>query len=89
MDTKHLPTAVLVQGSFQIPEVYKGLVDGLVASGYPTTQPKLPGLTDSDSPDFPYRSILDDALAIRSMRFFGDSVPLGLLLRVSFRSIYW
>lgn len=64
--TEEPPTIIHVQGSFQIPEVYKKLVDGLVAKGYPTIHPTLPSCSDIDSPEFPQRTLIDDALKIRS-----------------------
>ncbi|KAI1745809.1 catalytic protein [Xylaria scruposa] len=60
------PTLVLVQGSFQLPEVYYKLSDALRATGYHVIQPSLPSLTDQDKPDFASKSLTDDALAIRS-----------------------
>ena len=64
--TQDLPTIVLVQGSFQIRDVYSKLVRGLVARGYPTIHPRLPSCSNTDSPDFPQLSLVDDALAIRT-----------------------
>ena len=63
---KEFPTIVLVQGSFQIPEVYSELVQGLVAQGYPTLHPQLPSCSNTDSPNFPNISLVDDALAVRT-----------------------
>ncbi|KAI0482261.1 catalytic protein [Xylariaceae sp. FL0804] len=60
------PTIVLVQGSFQLPEVYYRLADALRASGYRVFQPALPSLTDHDKPDFASKTLGDDALAVRS-----------------------
>ena len=62
---QELPTILLVQGSFQIPQVYSKLVQGLEAQGYPTIHPQLPTCSDTDSPHFPQLSLVDDALAIR------------------------
>lgn len=64
--TKELPTIVLVQGSFQILKVYDKLVQGLVARGYPTVHTVLPSCSNTDSPNFPQLSLVDDALAIRT-----------------------
>ena len=64
--TQDLPTIVLIQGSFQIPEVYAKLVRGLVARGYPTIHPQLPTCSNTDSPTFPQLSLVDDALTIRA-----------------------
>lgn len=59
-------TILLVQGSFQIPEVYGKLVDSLEAQGFPTIHPRLPSCSNVDDLDFPKRSLIDDALVIRS-----------------------
>lgn len=61
--TQVLPTIVLVQGSFQTPQVYTKLVQGLVAQGYPTIHPQLGNV---DSTNFSQLSLVDDALAIRT-----------------------
>ena len=63
--TQDLPTIVLVQGSFQIPEVYSKVIRGLVAQGYPTIHPQLPSCSNTDNLNFPQLSLVDDALAIR------------------------
>ena len=63
--TQDLPTIVLVQGSFQIPEVYSKLVRGLMDQGHPTIHPHLPSCSNTDSPTFPQVDLIDDALAIR------------------------
>ncbi|KAI0023170.1 alpha/beta-hydrolase [Xylariomycetidae sp. FL0641] len=60
-----LPTILLIQGSFQLPEVYSKLNSALVAEGYPVVQPALPSLTDHDDPDFPSRSLTDDVVAVQ------------------------
>jgi len=63
--TQSLPTILLVQGSFQIPQVYEKLVKGLEARGYPTIYPQVPSCSNVDSPEFPQLSLADDASAIR------------------------
>ncbi|KAF7527873.1 hypothetical protein G7054_g10319 [Neopestalotiopsis clavispora] len=60
------PTIVLVQGSFQLPDVYHKLADALRDCGYEVVQPVLPSLTGQDKPDFISKSLEDDALAVRS-----------------------
>jgi pimeloyl-ACP methyl ester carboxylesterase len=64
-EQRSLPTILLVQGSFQIPQVYEKLVKGLMDQGYPTIHPRLPSCSDVDKPDFPQVSLVDDVLAIR------------------------
>ena len=66
LQSQELPTILLVQGSFQIPQVYSKLVQGLKAQGYPTIHPQLPSCSNTDSPNFPQVSLVDDALAIRT-----------------------
>ncbi|KAL6715534.1 hypothetical protein ACLMJK_006495 [Lecanora helva] len=61
-----LSTILLVQGSFQVPQVYEKLVRGLETCGYLIVQPRLPSCSATESPDFPQRSLLDDAMAVRS-----------------------
>ena len=63
---QELPTILLVQGSFQILQVYSKLVQGLEAQIHPTTHPQLPTCSNTDSPHFPQLSLVDDALAIRT-----------------------
>lgn len=57
------PAIVLVQGSFQLPEVYHKLADALRTLGYEVHQPTLPSLTE---PDLASKTIGDDAVAVRS-----------------------
>ncbi len=57
---------LLVQGSFQIPQVYEKLVKGLMNQGYRTIHPQLPSCSDADRLEFPQISLVDDVLAIRS-----------------------
>lgn len=64
--TEDLPTILLVQGSFQIPQVYDKLIHALAALGYPVIHPKLPSCSDTEDPDFPQRSLVDDAAAIQA-----------------------
>ena len=59
------PEIVLVQGSFQIPQVYEQLVAGLRGRGYPTTHVELPSCSHTESADFPKKSLLDDAAAVK------------------------
>ena len=59
-------TILFVQGSFQIPQVYDKLTQGLESQGYPTLHPSLPSCSDTESVDFPQRSLVDDAATIRT-----------------------
>jgi pimeloyl-ACP methyl ester carboxylesterase len=59
------PSILLVQGSFQLPEVYGKLVSALEAQGYQVAYPPLPSLTDPDMPDFTSKTLADDAAAVQ------------------------
>lgn len=59
------PTILLVQGSFQVPAVYEQLVHNLQAVGYVTVQPRLPSCSNTDAPEYPNITLIDDALAVR------------------------
>lgn len=65
-DTSSKPTILLVQGSFQIPEAYDKLVSALRSRGFVVAHPRLPSLSDHDSPDFAERSLADDSRAIEA-----------------------
>ncbi|KAI0444935.1 alpha/beta-hydrolase [Xylaria telfairii] len=60
------PTILLVQGSFQLPDVYGKLVTALEAKGYPVVHPVLPSLTGQDKPDFSSKNLSTDATAIQN-----------------------
>ena len=56
---------VIVQGSFQTPLVYEKLADSLSARGYSVIHPQLPSCTDTEDPNFPTRTLADDASVVR------------------------
>ncbi|ETS76553.1 hypothetical protein PFICI_11940 [Pestalotiopsis fici W106-1] len=60
------PAIVLVQGSFQLPDVYSKLAEALRDCGYQVFQPPMPSLMMSNKPDFVLKSLETDALAVRS-----------------------
>ncbi|KAH8660136.1 hypothetical protein BX600DRAFT_499383 [Xylariales sp. PMI_506] len=60
------PTILLVQGSFQLPDVYQKLVRALEASDYSVVFPPLPSLTHPELPDFPSKTLADDAFAVQT-----------------------
>ncbi|KAL9026839.1 MAG: hypothetical protein Q9196_004556 [Gyalolechia fulgens] len=62
--TENPPAILLIQGSYQTPEVYHLLVRGLISQGYSVVHPKLPSCSDTENPDFTHRSLTDDAAAI-------------------------
>lgn len=59
------PVIFLIQGSFQVPGVYERLVHSLQTLGHVTIQPRLPSCTDTDAPEYPQTTLVDDALAVR------------------------
>ena len=66
LGVKDLPILLLVQGSFQIPQVYQDFVRDLGSRGYCVVHPRLPSCSDMEHPDFPKRSLADDATAVRA-----------------------
>ncbi|KAK8139376.1 alpha/beta-hydrolase [Apiospora sp. TS-2023a] len=61
-----LPTILLIQGSFQRPEVYHKLNAALEAAGFPVVQPHLPSLCGQDEPDFASKNLGTDADQVQS-----------------------
>ena len=60
-----MPVILIVQGYFQVPEVYQKLSNSLKAQGFHSVHPSLPSCTNVNDPDFPQRSLIDDALVMR------------------------
>ncbi|KAF3059236.1 hypothetical protein GL218_04865 [Daldinia childiae] len=79
-------TIVLIQGSFQLPEVYGKLTKALEAKGYPVIHPLLPSLVDPDKPDFASKSLSTDANAVQSVlrRLIEDESRTVLVLMHSY-----
>ncbi|ROV91472.1 hypothetical protein VSDG_07159 [Cytospora chrysosperma] len=61
------PTVVLLQGTFQLPEVYHKLAGLIESRGFPVVQPSFPSLMDQDDPDFTKRTLADDAEAVEAV----------------------
>jgi pimeloyl-ACP methyl ester carboxylesterase len=59
------PTIVLLQGSFQRPDIYHAFARRLEARGFPVAQPPYPSL-DQDDPAFTSKSLADDAAAVEA-----------------------
>ncbi|KAK8085680.1 alpha/beta-Hydrolase [Apiospora hydei] len=55
------PTILLLQGSFQLPEVYGRLTAALEKRGFPVVHPTLPSLSGQDETDFASKSLATDA----------------------------
>ncbi|KAL8825284.1 MAG: hypothetical protein Q9191_004509 [Dirinaria sp. TL-2023a] len=60
-----LPTMVVVQGSFQTPQVYEGFEQSLVDLGYPVVHPILPSCHMPHDAELPKRTLVDDAYSVR------------------------
>ncbi|KAI1768026.1 alpha/beta-hydrolase [Hypoxylon sp. FL1150] len=60
------PTVVLLQGTFQLPEVYHKFAALIESRGFPVVQPSYPSLTDQDSPDFTKKTLTDDVAVVEA-----------------------
>lgn len=61
------PTIVLLQGSFQLPEVYHKFADLIRSHGFTVVQPTYPSLTDQDAPGFTSKTLTTDADAVEAV----------------------
>ena len=59
------PTILIIQGFFQRPVVYAALEQRLESLGYPTVHPSLPTCSNTNEPNFPSLTLLNDAQAVR------------------------
>ncbi|ROV97476.1 hypothetical protein VPNG_08729 [Cytospora leucostoma] len=60
------PTILLLQGTFQIPEVYYKFAQLLESRGFPVVQPSFPSLTDQNDPDFTKKTLDDDIQVVET-----------------------
>jgi pimeloyl-ACP methyl ester carboxylesterase len=60
------PSILFVQGSFQVPEIYAKLTGALKARDFQVIHPTLPSLAGQDLPDFPSKSLFDDAQVVQN-----------------------
>jgi alpha-beta hydrolase superfamily lysophospholipase len=65
LTTGDKPSIVIVQGAFQTPLAYQNLLTRLQSRGYSVVHPTLPRCTNPDDPDFPTRTLTDDAVSVR------------------------
>ncbi|KAJ4303192.1 hypothetical protein N0V90_002085 [Kalmusia sp. IMI 367209] len=76
------PTVVLLQGTFQLPEVYHKFANLIESRGFPVVQPSFPTLTGQDEPDFTKKTLADDVQvtedAIRKLVDDGKTVVLAM-----------
>ncbi|KAI1172931.1 hypothetical protein F4777DRAFT_559971 [Nemania sp. FL0916] len=61
------PTIILVQGSFQLPEVYNKLATALRTKHYHVIHPRLPTLTGQSEPDFASKDLRTDASTVQDV----------------------
>ncbi|KAI1073860.1 alpha/beta-hydrolase [Whalleya microplaca] len=61
------PTVVLLQGTFQLPEVYHKFARLIESRGFPVVQPSYPSLTGQDEPDFIKKTLADDVQAVEAV----------------------
>ncbi|KAI1137484.1 alpha/beta-hydrolase [Hypoxylon sp. FL0543] len=61
------PTVVLLQGSFQLPDVYHKFARLIKSRGFPVEQPSYPSLTGQDEPDFAKKTLTDDVKAVEDV----------------------
>ena len=60
------PTIVLLQGTFQLPEVYHKFAKIIESRGFPVVQPSYPSLTGQDEPDFTKKTLADDVRVVET-----------------------
>ncbi|KAI6093212.1 alpha/beta-hydrolase [Hypoxylon rubiginosum] len=61
------PTIVLLQGTFQVPEVYHKFAALIESRGFPVVQPSYPSLSNQDSPDFTKKTLADDVAVVEAV----------------------
>lgn len=61
------PTILLLQGTFQLPEVYYAFAKLIEARGFPVIQPTYPSLTGQDQPDFTQKTLADDVHVVENI----------------------
>lgn len=83
------PTILLLQGSFQLHEVYRKLHVALEAARFPIVQPSLPSLCGQDEPDFALKNLGTDADEVQSVlrRLFEEDNRDVLVLMHSYSGL--
>ncbi|CAJ2505400.1 Uu.00g127940.m01.CDS01 [Anthostomella pinea] len=61
------PTVILLQGTFQPPEVYHSFARLISSRGFPVVQPAYPSLTGQDQPDFINKTLADDVQVVEDV----------------------
>lgn len=61
------PTIVLLQGTFQLPDVYHNFAKLIESRGFPVLQPSFPSLTGQDQPDFTQKTLADDVAVVENV----------------------
>jgi alpha-beta hydrolase superfamily lysophospholipase len=65
LTTGEKPSVVIVQGAFQTPLAYQTLLTRLQSRGYSVVHPALPSCSNPEDPEFPTRTLTDDAVSVR------------------------
>lgn len=60
------PTILLLQGSFQLPDIYYKFAQLIESRGFPVVQPSLPSLTDQVDSDFTKKTLDDDIQVVQT-----------------------
>lgn len=61
------PTIVLLQGTFQLPDVYYNFANLIQSRGFPVLQPSFPSLTGQDQADFTQKTLADDVAVVEDL----------------------
>lgn len=67
MEQSANPTIVLLQGTFQLPDVYHNFAKLIESRGFPVLQPSFPSLTGQDQPDFTQKTLADDVEVVENV----------------------
>ncbi|KAK7740483.1 hypothetical protein SLS53_005326 [Cytospora paraplurivora] len=60
------PTVLLLQGTFQNPDIYYKFAQLIESRGFPVVQPSFPSLTDHHDPDFTKKTLDDDIQVVET-----------------------
>ncbi|KAF2682400.1 hypothetical protein K458DRAFT_454290 [Lentithecium fluviatile CBS 122367] len=66
MASPRKPTALLLQGTFQLPEAYDKFARLIESRGFPVVQPPYPSLIGQDQPHFTKKTLADDVQIVES-----------------------
>ncbi|PVH99908.1 alpha/beta-hydrolase [Periconia macrospinosa] len=66
MGSSGKPVVVLLQGAFQLPDVYHKFARLIESHGFPVVQPSYPSLAGQDEPDFTKKTLADDVQVVEA-----------------------